>query len=180
MQAIAVFLLEMLYQGTHMTSQETEGIPPFIKKLLWLLKSMRHNNEVAKRAYKLAMSILQSWDPHLQSGISNIIAEEVMDIDRGKLFQDQAYAAQSLDAASEYPAGQWQPDLYDPGDYNLASDPHFLPESYQMSGVYGNPFLTNFDQANPISLSMDDYWRNFGGEILPNHSQSGSQQQPPR
>jgi len=45
------------------------------------------------------------------------------------------------------------------------SDPFFLPEPVQMQFTYGNPFMTNFDQQNPISMStgMEELWSGTGG-----------------
>ncbi|KAF2703841.1 hypothetical protein K504DRAFT_507750 [Pleomassaria siparia CBS 279.74] len=168
MQAMAVFLLEMLYHGTHLNTRDNEDVPKCIKKLLRWLRAMRNNNPVAGRAYKLIVNILKSGETRVQADITDLLAEDEADIDRGHLFQTYPVP---LNPSNPNPtptggfasSAQWQQNYYDPAFVPLP-DPYFLMDQFQMPSSYGNPFLTNFDQGNPINLNVDDLWRNEGDE----------------
>ncbi|KAF2186136.1 hypothetical protein K469DRAFT_631511 [Zopfia rhizophila CBS 207.26] len=176
MQAMAVFLLEMSYQGTHMTTRDSEDIPKCIKKLVRWLRSMRINNAVAERAYKVVMDILKSGEPRVQTGITDLLADDEADIDRGHLFQAYPVSTHPFDPVNVSVQSEWQADYYrDPSTatFDLMPGLYFLPDQFQMPSAYGNPFLTYFDQPNPISLTMDELWRNE--EASPEYSQNQQQ-----
>lgn len=165
MQAMTVFLLETFYRGTHMTKPGNKEIPKCIKKLLRWLQAMRPNNPVAERAYKLIVNILKSGESHVQDDITDLLAEDEADIDRGPSFSTYPSATLSPEFLNVFAPGQWQPFPYDTTVFPMP-DPHFLPEQFQMPITYGNPFLTNFDQQNPFSITIDVLWRNAGEDSV--------------
>ena len=184
MQAMAVLLLEMFYRGTHMTKHGNKQIPKSIKKLLHWLRAMRTQNLVAGRAYKLVVDILKSGESRVQGNIADLLPEDEVDIDRGYLMSDyhgDGDAALPTNTFTSMPmtTGDGEENVFAPGNWQQGnwqqwigdqfetgmSDPFFLPEPVQMQFTYGNPFMTNFDQQNPISMStgMEELWSGTGG-----------------
>lgn len=157
-----------------MTTRDNEEIPKCIKKLLRWLGAMRRNNAVAERAYKLVLDILKSGESRIQVDITNLLAEDEADIEGGNSFQAFPGVIDPSDPGDAFATGQWQPDFYDPPGFAPMSDTYLWPDQFPMSSMYGNPFLTNFDQGNPISLTMDEIWRNTddaSSEYPPSHQQ---------
>jgi hypothetical protein len=157
MQAIAVFLLEMSFGDTHMT-HPNEILPKSTKKLVRWLRFMSVSNVVARRAYEVVTDIVKTGAPWLRADICDILAEEKVDIGLNQSFQTYQSPAE-WDAPSstttlwEQQATQdfegFQPDEY-----------FMLQPSLQMPPIFGSPFFTNFDFANPLvgrfSLDRDD------------------------
>jgi hypothetical protein len=173
MQAMAVFLLEMFYRGTHMSKHGNNEIPKNIKKLLRWLRVMRTENPVADRAYKLVINILKSGESQVQEDITDLLAEDEANIDRGNLFARYAgemappssMPLSNTGEANVFAAGDWQSNYWTGDQFdNGMPDPFFLPEQFQMPLTFGNPFATNFDQGNPISMGigLDEMWSRSG------------------
>jgi hypothetical protein len=71
----------------------------------------------------------------------------------------------SVGGANVFAQGDWQSNYWTGDQFDSGMpDPFFLPEQFQMPVTYGNPFSTNFDQSNPISMGMgfDDLWSRMG------------------
>ena len=105
MQAMTVFLLETFYWGTHMTKPGNKEILKCIKKLLCWLRAMRLNNPVAERAYKLIVDILKSGESYVQDDITDLLAEDEADIDRGPLFSTYLSATLSPEFLNVFALG---------------------------------------------------------------------------
>jgi hypothetical protein len=176
MQAMAIFLLEMSYEGAHMTTENSKDITKSIKKLVRWLRSMRRDNGVADRAYKVVIDILKSGELRAQDNITSILAEDETDIGDGDLLQTYPVSTHASDAENAVTRGEWQADHYSnpTGNFDPMPDPFFLPDEFQMPEVYGNPFLMNFDQSNPFSLTMEEMLMDEG-EVSMQHSQAQGQ-----
>jgi hypothetical protein len=168
MQAMAILLLEMSHKGAHMTTQNNKDIPKSIKKLVRWLRSLRRDNGVADRAYKVVIEILKSGKLRVQDDITDILAEDEADLDRRYLLQTYPVLTHASDSGNAFARGVWQTDFYPdpPSNFDPMPDPYFLPDQFQISEVYGNPFLTNFDQSNPFSLAMDELLMDEGDTSL--------------
>ena len=159
-----------------MTTQDSKDIPKSIKKLVRWLRSMRRDNGVADRAYNVIIEILKSKKLRVQDNTTDILAEDEEDIEGGYLLQTYPVSTHASDSGNAVARGEWQADYYPnpTGNFDPMPDPYFLPDQFQMSEVYGNPFLTNFDQSNPFSLTMDELLMDEG-EVSLQYSQSQGQ-----
>ena len=159
-----------------MTTENSKDITKSLKKLVQWLRSMRRDNSVADRAYKVVIDILKSGQLRVQDSISSILAEDEADIDHGDMLQTYPVPTHVSDTGNAVTRGGWQVDYYPnpTGNSDPIPDPFFLPDEFQMPEVYGNPFLMNFDQSNPFSLTMEELLMDEG-EVSTQHSQAQGQ-----
>lgn len=145
---------------------------------------MRARNPVAGRAYKLVVDILKSGESHVEEDMADLLPTDEADIDHGYLMSgyrgdgDMALPT-NISTSIDMTAGEREENLFAPGNWQQENwqqwtanqfdtgipDPYFLPEQFPMQFTYGNPFMTNFDQQNPISMGMgmEELWGGAGG-----------------
>ncbi|KAF2175302.1 hypothetical protein K469DRAFT_69847 [Zopfia rhizophila CBS 207.26] len=196
MQPVAIFLLEMSYGAAHMQKNGKE-VTPFIKKLIRWLRAMRESNAMAKRAYPMALGILRSVAPRVNADISDLLNEDVAIIEdplsfldgdistMGQLFAEQDkypgnYPQVDCDGlADSFPdfLGTQQDDTTIPGfvDTTGTYQQLIFPNAPQLSTIYGNPFLTSYDQQNPILMNSDEFYYEHPDASMPTYPH----QQPP-
>jgi hypothetical protein len=185
MQAIAVFLLEISFRDTH-TTQPNQVLLMNISKLVRWLRFMSVSNVVAGRAYKVVTDIVKNGAPRLGVDIRDILGEEKMGIDPDQSFQTYQPPGKTAipwDRGDASVQAEWDiPSSNDPiatadfdaqysttfWDQQAAQDfEGFQPNQYfglqpspQMPPLFGSPFFTNFDFANPLddrfSLDQED------------------------
>jgi hypothetical protein len=164
MQAIAVFLLEMSVEDTHMT-HPNEILPKSIKKLVRWLRFMSVSNVVARRACEVVIDIVKTGAARLGVDIRDILAEEKVDIDPNQSFPtyqppaewDAPSPTMTANFGTQYPTTLWEQQAAQEFE-GFQPDQHFmLQPSLQMPPIFGSPFFTNFDFTNPIDgqFSLD-------------------------
>ncbi|KAH7111093.1 hypothetical protein B0J11DRAFT_447771, partial [Dendryphion nanum] len=79
MQSLVVLFLEMAYGNVLSYNEE---ILPFTKKLIRGLRAMRSNNQIAKRAYNVAIGILQKLAGQVDADMTDILTEQVADLQK--------------------------------------------------------------------------------------------------
>ncbi|RMZ69507.1 fungal specific transcription factor domain-containing [Pyrenophora seminiperda CCB06] len=155
MQAMAVLLLEMAYEGKHLADEKADIIT-CIKKMMRWLRAMQVSDPVAARAYGVVYKILNTCAPALRAQVKELIADD----------QDQGHQ-------SSYPRNSMLPsqsELWNASDDTGFSQeasqsfvppplqqqymdplyPSHVPEFQSTSFAFGNPFVTNFDQGMPL------------------------------
>jgi hypothetical protein len=147
MQAIAVFLLEMSFEGTDST-QNGESLSRNIEKLVNWLRFMSTRSAVAERAYKVVQGIIKTDAARVPS---NTFQGE------GGQFSPDDPAAHGPKSAARVEEERVQresgPEL----------DQYFMLDSaLQMPSIFGNPFNSDFDQFNL-----------FDPTLIPDRSPSG-------
>ncbi|KAH7366641.1 fungal-specific transcription factor domain-containing protein [Pyrenochaeta sp. MPI-SDFR-AT-0127] len=176
MQSMAVLLLEMAYDATHMQDRK-EDLTASIKKLIRWLRAMQHNDPVAGRAYQVVWRILKTCTPALQSQANELLAEspEVSPHAQPSHFfhspvaQAQPGLRQPLDFDGQLTdeSRMYDPQLYHqrPGDayseYQPALNPPFSLDKTTQDMNFGNLFVTSFDQGAPV-VNMNDLWSQSG------------------
>ena len=124
---------------------------------------MRSNNALADRAYKIVADILTTGNARFQADVVGLLAEDV--VVSGKSRFAQPYTQQSdafsvanwqQDVTNPAPAAGSSTQFFDPtsASDNFVSDQYAFDTNYQMPFVYGNPFITTFDQVNPLSQTV--------------------------
>ncbi|KAF2188537.1 hypothetical protein K469DRAFT_566173 [Zopfia rhizophila CBS 207.26] len=190
MQPVAIFLLEMSYGAAHM-QKNGKAVTQFIKKLIRWLRAMRESNAMAKRAYPMALGILRSVAPRVNADISDLLNEDAAIIEDPLLFpdehistMDQPFAEQDM-YPGNYPQvgrdesadpfldflGAQQGDTAIPGfvDTTGTYQQLLFPNAPQLSTVYGNPFLTSYDQYNPILMNSDEFYYEHPDASMPDY-----------
>lgn len=162
-QAITVLLLEVFYNRAQATPTSSQPLQSLRRLIMWLL-SMRHNNAVAKEACRVVADFVKSA-PHVPGGIVDLFDDEVGH-SVGHTFQapenpysiaSQAQAdweqpehgnsANTIMNAQAQGFGEQQQFVAD--DFCLY--PSFYSGSSQVSVVYGNLFVTSFDQLETVA-----------------------------
>ncbi|KAH7108881.1 fungal-specific transcription factor domain-containing protein [Dendryphion nanum] len=185
MQALIVLLLEMSYGAVHFPEDGKE-ILPSIKKLIRWLSTMAKNNEVAGRAYTMALRVLQGLAPRLNADISDLIWEDAARSKDSETFdfEDQFTAGEhgraypfsaGADAGAFGGEGMRASDFYNnqTGYASMfgipARQPQAIPSFLGSLGgggellsdfpgldpMFGNPFVTGYDEENPVTSGED-------------------------
>lgn len=176
MQAMAVLLLEMAYEGKHLKNEKADLIGCIKKLILWL-RTMGVNDPVAARAYQVVWRILKTCSPSLQSQANELLA------DAGDA-PHQARPSQGFRKPMKQPhAGIWQTPYFD--NPSLATPRAVDPRLFQQRTVdpfpgaqsgtfedftadqalyppaFGNPFVTSFDEGAPV-VNLENLWTGPG------------------
>ncbi|PVH90124.1 hypothetical protein DM02DRAFT_621151 [Periconia macrospinosa] len=181
MQAITVLLLEIFYNGAQATPTSSQLLQSVRKLIIWL-RSMQHNDAVAKEACRVVADFIKSA-PHVPGGIVDLFDDEVGHF-VGHTFQapEHPYSvANQVHADWQQPAhgssantvidaqaqsfGAQQQFIAD--DFCL--DPSFYSGPLRGSAVYGSLFVTSFDQLETVAEhgvanipGRDDFFFSFG------------------
>ena len=172
MQAVAVFLLELSFGETHMTSPD-KSILTSVKKLCRWLRFLSVSNAVAERAFEVLVEIINTSTPRLGLEISHNLAE--INTDQHHTYRAYQYPESSAFPShhtTSFPWAQWQttfsdhptaPELgtpYSPIVEQQQFVPSFeghLPDQqfvwnsdHQTPSMFGNPFFNHFDLSNPL------------------------------
>jgi hypothetical protein len=146
MQAMAVFLLEMSFEGTN-TTQNSEELSESIAKLVRWLRFMSSRNTVADRAYKVVMDMIKTGVPEVRIDISDVMVEE-----QARPSSNYHTATTNVDTQSPTIFGEQQL-IQAYGEFE--PDQHFmLDPGLQMPSIFGTPFTTNFDQFNLLNTAF--------------------------
>lgn len=155
MQAMAVFLLESFFEGTH-----NSEISANIEKLVRWLQAMSGSNAVADRAYRVVIDILKTCAPRVRLNISDILVEEEASVavfTPGKSPPKDDSVMQLSNDLTKTP--KFEPEYpvtfggHSPVQAWEELQPYqfSMPEpSLDMPSVFTNPFLTSFDNPNPL------------------------------
>jgi hypothetical protein len=166
MQALAVLLLEMAYEGKHLKDEKGDIIA-CIKKMMRWLHAMKVNDPVAARAHGVIYKILNTCAPALREQVKELVADDMDGISQ------PSYPSRSGASSTVYTQStswktpvdgvysQEMPVNYPPPlSHNHFMDP-LLPypgSTYQPPPyAFGNPFITNFDQGVPL-VDMQQLW----------------------
>lgn len=129
------------------------------------------------------VNILMSGEAHVQDDIADPLAEDEADIDRRPSLLAYPGATLALQSGNVVPMPGPSLSTYPGPTLSLGyenvfamPDPNLSPGQFQFPITYDDSFLTNFDQQSSIPLTMDESWRNAGGDSL-QYSQ-GQQYQP--
>ncbi|CAN9442520.1 unnamed protein product [Alternaria alternata] len=166
MQALAVLLLEMAYEGKHLKDEKAD-ILACIKKMIRWLRAMKANDPVAARAHDVVYKILNSCAPVLREQV-----KELIDDDSNWTSQPARPARsgasstfQSQSTSWDTPSGtglseEMPPNYPPPLSHDHLVDPllqYPLPTQQPTPSAFGNPFFTSFDQGVPI-VEMQQLW----------------------
>ncbi|CAN9480850.1 unnamed protein product [Alternaria alternata] len=166
MQALAVLLLEMAYEGKHLKDEKAD-ILACIKKMIRWLRAMKANDPVAARAHDVVYKILNSCAPVLREQV-----KELIDDDSNWTSQPAQPARsgasstfQSQSTSWDTPSGtgfseEMPPNYPPPLSHDHLVDPllqYPLPTQQPTPSTFGNPFFTSFDQGVPI-VEMQQLW----------------------
>ncbi|CAN9148282.1 unnamed protein product [Alternaria alternata] len=166
MQALAVLLLEMAYEGKHLKDEKAD-ILACIKKMIRWLRAMKANDPVAARAHDVVYKILNSCAPVLREQV-----KELIDDDSNWTSQPARPARsgasstfQSQSTSWDTPSGtgfseEMPPNYPHPLSHDHLVDPllqYPLPTQQPIPSAFGNPFFTSFDQGVPI-VEMQQLW----------------------
>jgi hypothetical protein len=175
MQSMAVLLLELAYENKDM-EKDYPTMTKSIRKLVRWLRAMSYNDPVAAQAYKVVVKIIRAASPTLRAQADDLLALHDDSPPQSQPYQhaNVGYDPHQWEAGDQYhnPAGPSAPapfkhQPFDPWlDYQ--SDPYLdAPMDADLTPMsFGNPFLTNFDEAAPV-LSMQDLWT-MPGSSFPN------------
>jgi hypothetical protein len=145
MQAIAVFLLEMSFQGTD-TTYNGEELSKSTKKLVKWLRFMSPRNAVAERAYNVVMDIIaKTGAPHVQTDRSEF-EPVVQEHTTPPIVATSAGARSATSLEVEqltYGYEESQP------EQSFMLDP-----ALEMPPIFGSPFITDFDQFNLFNNTL--------------------------
>jgi hypothetical protein len=138
MQAIAVFLLEMSFQGPD-TTYNGEKLSKSTEKLVKWLRFMSSRNAVAERAYNVVMGIIvKTGATHVQTDKSESAEGEHPTSPFSNPIVATGTGARSA-TSLELVHGSGE----SPPDQSFMLDP-----ALQMPPIFGSPFITDFDQFN--------------------------------
>ncbi|CAI9629556.1 unnamed protein product [Alternaria burnsii] len=167
MQALAVLLLEMAYEGKHLKDEKAD-ILACIKKMIRWLRAMKANDPVAARAHDVVYKILNTCAPVLREQV-----KELVDDDNNWTSQPARPARsgasptfQSQSTSWDTPSGTGYSEEMPPNYPPPLSHDHFVDPllQYPLStqqltpSTFGNPFFTSFDQGVPI-VEMQQLWQ---------------------
>lgn len=166
MQALAVLLLEMAYEGKHLKDEKAD-ILACIKKMIRWLRAMKANDPVAARAHDVVYKILNTCAPVLREQV-----KELVDDDNNWTSQPARPARsgasstfQSQSTSWDTPSGtgfseEMPPNYPPPLSHDHLVDPllqYPLLTQQPTPSAFGNPFFTSFDQGVPI-VEMQQLW----------------------
>ncbi|KAF2134944.1 hypothetical protein P153DRAFT_362657 [Dothidotthia symphoricarpi CBS 119687] len=145
MQALAVLLLEMAFQGTQSKNNNAE-IFACVKKLIRWLRAMRSNDAVAGRAYDVVWKILKNCAPDLQARANELLADD-SESDSDSDNEDEKYS-EDEEADQQTPCQSGFPDSFDPSRQEMA---HWPQENYLESPMTSAaPFNTHLFSNQPL------------------------------
>jgi hypothetical protein len=147
MQAIAVFLLEMSFQGTE-TTPNGEDLSKSTEKLVKWLRFMSHRNAVAERAYAVVMDIIvKTGAPHVQTDRSESESEPVV--------QEHTIPPIVATSAGARSATSLEVEQLTQGYGESQPDQSFLLDpALEMPPIFGSPFINDFDQFNLFNNTL--------------------------
>lgn len=174
MQAATVFLVELSKNGRNALGT-TNNLATPLKKLVRWLRTMRYQDVVAHRAYKVVFDILKTSAQRNHFDINDLLAEEeaessfLPDVATSEFhptsWQAPEHTASFVDPAIV--AGDQLQLPNDQMDYQL----EFLLNHYQTPPLYGNPYATPFDSTDSEwSPSYDSF---FQSQTVPRDDQAG-------
>ncbi|KAF2680541.1 hypothetical protein K458DRAFT_373421 [Lentithecium fluviatile CBS 122367] len=180
MQAMAVLLLEIAYQGTHTNTTSESDIAGSIKRLVRWIRAMRITDAVAERAYDVVVRILKGSNPIFHTIANEILAEDEQHSQyTPQLFApgpNQEFSGQGSFGHpipgewynTYYPEAQQAPPYHEPTTVNpqeilrpihqdaesqqsVVHQPQSDDFSFLLPGSVANPLV----YANPFSTSFD-------------------------
>lgn len=165
MQALAVLLLEMAYEGKHLKGEKAD-ILACIKKMIRWLRVMKASDPVAARAHDVVYKILNTCAPALREQVKELVAD---DNDWTSQPTQPAHSGASTfypqSTSWDTPSGTGYSEEMPPNYPPPLSHDHFvdpllqypLPMQQPTPFTFGNPFFTSFDQGAPI-VEMQQLW----------------------
>ncbi|CAI6342375.1 unnamed protein product [Periconia digitata] len=163
MQAITVLLLELSYSGAQITPTSPQLLQSARKLITWL-RSMRHNNAVAKEAFRVVVDFVKSASQTMHSIV------DLFEDERGGFIGYTFQVRESPYSVGVQAYDDWQQPghgsntnsfanshLGDAGERqqfvvdDFCLDPRLLLEPSQGSEIYGSLFVTSFDQLDMIA-----------------------------
>jgi hypothetical protein len=138
MQAIAVFLLEMSFEGTE-TNQNGEELSENIEKLVRWLRFMSSRSVVAERAYKVVLGIMKTDAARVHTDKSELVA-------RGQVIPPSNYPTATTNTGTQSATSVEEEQLEQESEISELDQYFMLDPALQMPSVFGNPFNSDFDQ----------------------------------
>lgn len=150
MQALTILLLEMSYRPIR-HPQNDETILPFTKKLIRWLRTMKRNNQVAKRAYHLTFEILQRLALQTNADITDLLLEDAAE--HPNVDMPIPFVPYPVNGRETYSI---------PGEH----DNHYPleePHSTRASGFNDTPPIATSIFAAPASSNSSSHFSDFTG-----------------
>lgn len=169
MQALAVLLLEMAYEGKHLKDTK-DDIIACIKKMIRWLHVMKFRDPVSARAHAVVYKILNTCAPALREQVKELVADDVDWIpqptqparparSKGSSKLNPQSDSWNASGGTDFPQ-EMPPNFPPPLSQDQFLDPllqYPLPTAQSTPFVFGNPFMTPFDQGVPI-VDLQQLW----------------------
>ncbi|KAG9186065.1 hypothetical protein G6011_02621 [Alternaria panax] len=166
MQALAVLLLEMAYEGKHLKDEKADIIA-CIKKMIRWLHAMKVNDPVAARAHDVIYKILNTCAPALREQVKELVADDIDWVSQpshpsrsgASSTANPQSASWNAPGSSVY-SQEMPPNYPPPLSHDHFMDPllpYAVPGSQPMPYAFGNPFTTSIDQRVPM-VDMQHLW----------------------
>jgi hypothetical protein len=150
MQAIAVFLLEMSFEGTD-TIQNGEELSENIEKLVRWLRFLSSRSAVAERAYKVVLGIIKTNAARVRTDKSELGAG-------GQVIPPSNYPAATTNTGIQSATSvEEEEQLVQESGLSELDQYFMLDPVVEMPSIFGNPFNSAFDQFSlPHNTSVPD------------------------
>jgi hypothetical protein len=180
MQALAILLIEMVYENRD-TKCTDPSMTEAIRKMIRWLRAMKFSDPVASRAYDVIWRILKGCAPALQSQANDLLASEY-ELDPEPHHYPGLRNAFDTQQTSQPPLGAFYPNPMDTlGGFDarhvqqeqhinipgFEQDMHtfFPPDQHLPTMSFAAPFFTSFDQGAPM-VNMQDLWGHTGSSAF--------------
>lgn len=176
MQAMAVLLLELSQEDTHLESIRS-NVTASVEKLTRWLQSMMQNDAVSARAYKIACKVLDKLQPPIQASGSGqptsepmrqCLIEKHITVDlpfQPHINPDPTPLETTAISYNDYHYSQLNNGSFDLQLWTeYVSGPQVSSQfgQAQMPLFYGNPYTTDFDQNVQWDSASFEAWMNQG------------------
>ena len=167
MQAMAVLLLELSYCEDSVRD-EYMNVRNSIKKLLRWLRAMQPYDAVVVRAHRIVVNILKQnifhssakdllmEEDHTQERSDSSSAYDFLRPDSGPYVAEPSYQFSVGMAQLRDPQEAATPMMHQ--SQSLTDTFQFADGFYQNPYMFANPFMTGFDQGQPLGLSIGELW----------------------